>query len=204
MNNLQNYISSQFKSPKGLGGMIVTLIQNVANQKLYRTAVSEVNMREGEKLLDIGYGNGYLLKQLYKKQPVDMYGIDISEDAMEMATKKNKRAVLNNQLHLCVGDCCELTYDADTFDTVTSINTIYFWSDTLKGLSEIKRVLKSGKSFYNVVISKEHLDKISFTQIGYKKFEREELAALGEKAGFVKTEIKEIMNGTGYIVIYTK
>jgi len=79
-----------------------------------------------------------------------------------------------------------------------------FWSDTVKGLSEIKRVLKSGKSFCNVVISKEHLDKISFTQIGYKKFEREELISLGEQAGFAKSEIKEIMNGRGYIVIYTK
>jgi len=204
MNKLQKYISSQFKKPRGLGGMIVALIQNVANRNLYRTTVSEVNMNEGEKLLDIGYGNGYLLMQLYKKQPVDMYGIDISEDAMEMATKKNRKAALNNQLHLSVGDCCELSYDADTFDAVTSINTIYFWSDTVKGLSEIRRVLKPGKSFYNVVISKEHLDKISFTQIGYKKFERDELLSLGEQAGFVETEIKEIMNGTGYIVIYTK
>jgi len=126
MTKLQEYISSQFKNPMGLGGMIVTLIQNVANQQLYRNVVSEVNMSEGEKLLDIGYGNGYLLKQLYKKRPVDMYGIDISKDAMEMATKKNKKAFTNNQLHLGVGDCCDLDYDADTFDAVTSINTIYF------------------------------------------------------------------------------
>lgn len=204
MTKSQEYISSQFKNPRGLGGMIVTLIQNVANRQLYRAAVSEVNMSEGEKLLDIGYGNGYLLKQLYKKMPVDMYGIDISEDAIKMATKKNKKADINNQLHLSVGDCCDLTYEADIFDAVTSINTIYFWSDTVRGLSEIKRVLKPGKSFYNVVISKEHLDKISFTQIGYKKFEQEELVSLGEQAGFATVEIKEIMNGTGYIVIYTK
>jgi len=204
MNKLSEYVSSQFKNPRGLGGSIVTIIQNLANKQLYKATVSEVNMSEGEKLLDIGYGNGYLLKQLYKKQPVDMYGIDISDDAKDMATHKNKKAANCNQLHLSVGDCCELPYDADTFDAATSINTIYFWSDTVKGLSEIKRVLKKGKSFYNVVITKEHLDKISFTDIGYKKFTAEELVSLGEQAGFAKIEIKEIKKVAGFIVIYTK
>ena len=121
-----------------------------------------------------------------------------------MATKKNKKAAKENYLHLSVGDCCNLSYEDDTFDAVTSINTVYFWKDTVKGLSEIRRVLKAGKSFYNVVYTKEYLDTIKYTQIGYKKFELEELEEYGRQAGFEHIEKREIMKGKGFVVIYTK
>ena len=87
---------------------------------------------------------------------------------------------------------------------MTSINTIYFWNDTVKGLSEIRRTLKNGKSFYNIVYTKEYLDTIKYTQIGYKKFELNELKEYGKQAGFENVETKKIMNGKGFVVIYTK
>lgn len=204
MNKITKFISSQFKNPRGIGGVVITIIQNMVNKELYKATVSSVDMKANEKLLDIGYGNGHLLKLLYKKQPVELYGIDISDDAKEMAVKKNKKAANANQLHLSVGDCCNLSYEENAFDAITSINTIYFWEDTVKGLSEIYRVLKQGKSFYNVVFTKEYLDTIKYTEIGYKKFEPEELVNTGKQAGFDKFEIKEIAKGKSFIVIYTK
>ena len=108
------------------------------------------------------------------------------------------------QLHLTVGDCCDLPYEDDMFATVTSINTVYFWPDTVKGLSEIRRTLKKGSSFYNIVFTKAYLNTIKYTQTGYKKFEPEELVEYGKQAGFEHIEIKEIVRGKSYVVIYTK
>ena len=85
-----------------------------------------INLQINENILDIGYGNGHLLKMIYKKNPVNMYGIDISNDAKDMAIKKNKEAASVGRLHLKVGDCCALPYEDDMFDAVTSINTVYF------------------------------------------------------------------------------
>lgn len=204
MNDLTKYISSQFKNPKGFGGVLITIIQNIVNQELYKATSDIVSLAGGDRLLDIGYGNGHLLKKLYKKQQIEMYGIDISNDAKEMATKKNKDAAANGNLHLSIGDCCNLQYDANVFDVVTTINTVYFWSDTIKGLAEIYRVLKPGKSFYNVLFTKEYLDTIKYTQIGYKKFEPEELIVAGKQVGFHTVSIREISKGKSFIVIYTK
>lgn len=204
MNEFTKYVSSQFKNPRGLGGVIISMIQNIINRAMYNNVAAMVSLKPNDRVLDIGYGNGYLLRKLYQKQEVELYGIDISDDARKMAFKKNKKALKENQLHLSVGDCCNLPYEEGTFDAVTSINTIYFWRDTVKGLSEICRTLKKGKSFYNVVYTKEHLDTIKYTQIGYKKFEPGELEEYGELAGFEKIEIKEIMKGKSFVVIYTK
>lgn len=204
MNKLTEYISSQFKNPRGIGGKIISLVQNVVNKQMYRNAVALVNVSADDKLLDIGYGNGHLLKLIYKKCSPDMYGIDISDDARNMAIKNNEKANAENKLHLQVGDCCALPYEDDMFATVTTINTVYFWSDTVKGLSEIRRCLKSGGSFYNVVYTKEYLDTIKYTEIGYKKFEPYELIQYGKDAGFENIEIKEIVKGKSFVVIYTK
>ena len=204
MSKFTEYVGSQLSNPRGLGGKIVSLVQNIANSQLYRNAVAQVNVSNDEKLLDVGYGNGHLLKRIYKKCRPDMYGIDISDDAKVMATKRNRKAELAGKLHLQVGDCCALPFDDEMFAAVTTINTVYFWSDTVKGLSEIRRCLKNGGSFYNVAYTKEFLDTIAYTKYGFKIFKPDELVQLGKKAGFEKIEVKEIAKGRSFIVVYTK
>ena len=169
MRKFTEYIGKQFGNPHGFVGKVCCIIMNIINRAMYKKTVSLLNISDNDNVLDIGYGNGYLLKCIYKKAKANLYGIDISEDMKILAGKRNKKAVSDAKLFLEVGDCCNLKYDEKYFDAVTSINTVYFWSDTIKGLSEIYRTLKEGASFYNVVYTKEWLDKLSYTQKGFKK-----------------------------------
>ena len=204
LSKFTEYIGSQFGNPHGFIGKICCIIMNTINNAMYKNTVAMLKVDNGDKILDIGYGNGFLLQKIYKKCPVDLYGIDISDDMLAQATRRNNQAMKNGQLFLQVGDCCNLPYNDNMFSSVSSINTIYFWSDTVKGLSEIRRVLKPGKSFFNVMYTKEWLDKLSYTKNGFKKFEVEELIKLGAKVGFKKIEVKDIVKGKSFVVIYTK
>lgn len=203
MSKFSDYIGRQFANPHGFVGKICCLIMNTINKKMYKKTVALLDLSEEDSLLDIGYGNGYLLKKIYKKNRCNLYGIDISDDMKSLATKKNKKAKRNGKLNLSVGDCCNLDYN-DMFDAITSINTIYFWSDVEKGLLSIKSALKPNRSFYNVVYTKEWLDKLSYTNKGFKKFNPDELIALGNTCGFTRVEIKEIVKNKSFMVIYTK
>lgn len=204
MSKFTEYIGSQFGNPHGFVGKICCIIMNIINNAMYRNTVSMIDIKQGEKILDIGYGNGFLLQSIYKKVKADLYGIDISEDMKNEASRRNATAAENGQLFLEVGDCCDLSYEDDTFSAVTSINTVYFWSDTEKGLSEINRVMKTGASFYNVVYTKKWLDTLSYTKKGFKKFEPDELVEIGHRAGFEKAEVRDIVKGKSFAVIYTK
>lgn len=204
MGKFTEYIGSQFGNPRGFVGKVCCIIMNIINKKMYKNTVAIVNIESGQKVLDIGYGNGYLLKCLDKKFSPELYGIDISEDMLTEATKRNKRANNAGRLHLEIGDCCNLKYEDNMFASVTSINTVYFWSDTVKGLSEIKRVLMPGGSFINMVYTKEWLDALSYTKKGFKKFDPEELIELGRKAGFSDIRVEEIVKGKSFAVVYTR
>ena len=204
MSKFTEYIGSQFGNPRGIVGNVCCVLMNIINKAMYKNTVSVMNISPDENMLDIGYGNGYLLNCVYKKTKTNLYGIDISEDMKIQATKRNKKALSDGKLFLDIGDCCDLKYTDDFFEAVTSINTVYFWEDTIKGLSEIHRTLKSGGSFYNVVYTKEWLDKLSYTEKGFKKFEPDELASLGKAAGFEKIQVRDIVKGKSFVVIYTK
>lgn len=56
MNKINEYISSQFKNPRGIAGKIISLIQNIVNKQMYKNTVMIVNVNSDDKLLDIGYG----------------------------------------------------------------------------------------------------------------------------------------------------
>ena len=204
MSKFTEYIGSQFGNPRGIIGKCCCLLMNSINRSMYRSVATSFTLNEKYKVLDIGYGNGYLIEQIYKKYKPDIFGIDISEDMMKIATKRNHKAVENGKIKLRVGDCCELDFENNKFNVVTSINTIYFWNDTLKGLYEIYRILKKDGVFYNVVYSKEWLEKLSYTEKGFKLFNKDEFVALGEKVGFSNISIKQISKGKSYIVQYRK
>lgn len=204
MSKFTEYIGSQFGNPRGFVGKVCCVLMNIINKAMYKNTVSVMNISPDENMLDIGYGNGYLLNCVYKKTKANLYGIDISEDMRIQATKRNKKALRDGKLFLDTGDCCDLKYADDFFEAVTSINTVYFWEDTVKGLSEIYRTLKAGGSFYNVVYTKEWLDKLSYTEKAFKKYGPEELAQFGRTAGFENIQVKDIVKGKSFVVIYTK
>lgn len=204
MNAFNKMIGRQFGNPRGFVGAVCCKIMNVINNKMYKSVAGEVTADGNSAILDIGYGNGYLLKKLYKKSGCNLCGIEVSQDAEKLAIKRNKKAIKEGKIKLLQADCCDMPFDEGVFDIATTVNTIYFWEETLKGLSEIRRVLKDGGKFYNAVYSKKWLQKLSYTKEGFKFFEKEDYIRLGKEAGFTEVEIKEIKKDKNFLVVFTK
>lgn len=64
--------------------------------------------------------------------------------------------------------------------------------------------MKEGKSFYNLIYTKEWFGESSFTKNCFKKFDVDELIELGKEAGFEKVEVRDVVKGKSLMVIYTK
>ena len=202
MSKFTEYVGSQFGNPRGFIGTLSCVIMNIMNRAMYRRTIALLQIDSKGNMLDIGYGNGHFIKLAYKKYHPNIYGIDISKDMKNTAEQRNSKAKAEGKLHLTVGNCCELQYEDGFFDAVTSINTIYFWDDTLKGLQEIYRTLKPGGTFYNVVYTKEFLQKLPYTRTGFKFFTPDDYRRMGEQAGFSEISVREISKGKNFVVIY--
>lgn len=198
------YIGSQFGNPRGIVGQICCITMNIINDKLYQAVCDALPENPDNTILDIGFGNGYLEKKLSRRTDLTIKGIDISEDMLVSAAKRNKKSIAQGNVELSLGDCCDLKFQDDSFDAVASVNTIYFWPDTVKGLTEIRRVLKKGGVFVNAVYSQEWLQRLSYTRKGFRFFSKDDYIRNGGRAGFSEVALAEIAKGKSYLVTYVK
>jgi ubiquinone/menaquinone biosynthesis C-methylase UbiE len=96
----------------------------------------------GARSLEIGCGEGFLLAA--RSDAGDKYGVDLS---MEAIRKARGRAPAHYSMALAE----RLPFPAHYFDLVTSVGVMEHFLDTEEALGEIRRVLKSGGHYINLV-----------------------------------------------------
>jgi SAM-dependent methyltransferase len=103
----------------------------------YEEALRRVDLRAGQRVLDIGCGAGAFLGLVADRGAL-AYGIDASEALIELARTRLPEADLR------VGEMEALPYEDDTFDLVTGFNSFFFANDMVEALREAGRVAKPG------------------------------------------------------------
>lgn len=94
---------------------------------------------KGRRLLDIGCGQGLLLKEA-QRLGIDACGIDISSEAIKLASANSPSSDI-----IC-GDAHRLNWDDDYFDYITNIGSLEHFEKPELCFKEMKRVInKDGK-----------------------------------------------------------
>jgi protein-L-isoaspartate(D-aspartate) O-methyltransferase len=101
--------------------------------------ISRYELTNESKVLDIGCGKGFLLYEVLQILPgIDVYGIDVSDYAIQNAHPEIKKS-------LNVGNAIQLDFDDCYFDLAFSINTLHnlYNYELEKALTEMQRVAKN-------------------------------------------------------------
>ena len=101
----------------------------------YATVHHHLDVRSGDRLLDVACGSGLAL-ELAAIRGAHISGIDASPRLVGIARDRSPDGDIR------VGDMTALPWQDATFDVVTSFRGI--WATTLEGLAEARRVLKPG------------------------------------------------------------
>ena len=118
------------------------------------TFVEHFGLDNSSSLLDVGCAKGFMLYDLKQALPeMTVRGIDISQYAIENG-KEEVRDFLD------VGNCLELPYEDNSYDTVISVTTVHNleYDECGRALAEIERVSK-GKSFITVDAYRDNEEK---------------------------------------------
>ena len=95
-------------------------------------------------IIDVATGTGDLAIAAMKLSPSKISGIDISKKMLEIGTEKIKRNGYTGKIELIYGDSENIPFDNDVFDVAMVAFGVRNFSDPLKGLSEMKRVIRNG------------------------------------------------------------
>jgi len=95
-------------------------------------------------ILDVATGTGDLAIAAMKLNPTRISGIDISRKMLEIGRDKVERKGFAEKIVLLTGDSEKIPFDDNIFDVAMVAFGVRNFSDPLKGLSEMNRVIRSG------------------------------------------------------------
>jgi len=110
-------------------------------------------VKEEEKILDLGIGTG-LASIKFAKAGLRIYGLDLSEDMLNVCRKKSFAEEL--KLYNILEN--KIPYENNTFDHVISCGVFHFIEDLSNLFSETKRVIKKD-GIFGFTISPQEIGK---------------------------------------------
>lgn len=110
-----------------------------------KKALMELNLKPGERLLDLCTGTGdlvFLSVQLFPG--IIAVGVDFSERMIEIANNRlNNSKILNSRVEFMVADAINLPFEDESFEAVTTAFGLRNIADKVGYFVEVHRVLKS-------------------------------------------------------------
>lgn len=107
-----------------------------------KDTIQRIAIQEGERVLDIGSGPGFLAAMIAEQTGPNgrVIGVDISQQMVDRASQRNQREWLSYQC----ADAAALPFEDNSFDVVVSTQVAEYVPDVGAFSSEVFRVLRRG------------------------------------------------------------
>lgn len=195
-------IASQLKHPTGEKGIEIAIMMNETNINMTRHSIQNLNIAKESLILELGHGNAGHVEFLFEQaKNLKYYGLEMSELMFQEARRINRNFVSQKQAFFSIYDGNAIPFKKESFDKIFTVNTIYFWQDPQKLLSEIYRVLKPNGNFCLTFAEESFMKKLPFTQYGFELYSTEKVQNLIHKTAFktvcTETLTEKVKSKTG-------
>jgi ubiquinone/menaquinone biosynthesis C-methylase UbiE len=193
-------MAEQMRKPSGwFGSVVLRRLLNRVNMAIVESTLSRIGLEPDHQILEIGFGGGAALALISRRLTTGVVtGVDFSPEMVREAERRFRHEIANGRLRVQLGDIAALPFASATLDRVFTINTIYFWPDTVQGFGEIRRVLKPGGVAVIALRSRENMERVSFTQHGFRLFSPPEVPRFMQQAGFTNVKLTHEKQGTRF------
>lgn len=138
---------SQFHHPHGLAGRLVgwEMALRPSNRKRNVWAVSLLDVRPSDRVLEIGFGPGIAVREIARRATRgEVVGIDWSAVMRAQAARRNAAGVRAGRVRLAVASVEHLPRFDRPFDKILAVNNMGMWPDPEARLGELAGLLRGG------------------------------------------------------------
>ncbi|OGS53763.1 MAG: hypothetical protein A3J40_06205 [Erythrobacter sp. RIFCSPHIGHO2_12_FULL_63_10] len=196
------FIAAQSGHARGFLGRLIARIMARETFADNARAVELLDIRDGDRVIDIGCGPGAMLEMIAVQHPdARIVGLDPSPAMIEVATRRNARAINAEQTHIIEARVEEVSDQIGQFDKALCAHVIYFWRDLEAGLKAIADLLVSGGRLAILCNPTGSAKTSSFPDSIYTFYETAELRAALERADMSLILIDEIRENGPVVLI---
>jgi len=198
-------IASQLKHPTGEKGIEMGNMMNETNINMTRHSIQNLQIEAGNKILELGHGNAGHVEFIFDQdENIKYYGLEMSELMFQEARQINRNYVSQKQAFFSIYEGNTIPFEDDSFNKVFTVNTIYFWQEPEKLLSEIYRVLQPKGILCITFAEESFMKQLPFTQFEFELYSTEKVEKLIEKSSFKiinkETLTEKVKSKTGELV----
>jgi ubiquinone/menaquinone biosynthesis C-methylase UbiE len=136
---------AQFGRPTGFWGRAAGLLMahRSSNRRRNAWAVSLLEVRPNDRVLEIGFGPGLAILELSRiAHAGHVCGIDHSEQMLRQARRRNADGIARGVVDLRLGSVDALPVFDAPFDKILAVNTVLFWDEPDARLEQLRRLLR--------------------------------------------------------------
>ena len=108
-----------------------------------RSLIARLDIRRGERVLDLGCGTGYTSCLIARRQDAEVVAADLKPGMLTWARKRARREHVADAVRLVAADAHHLPFKDGSFDAAV-VESVLVFCDVPVALAELYRVLKPG------------------------------------------------------------
>jgi len=189
-------LAKHLRQPDGEIGKEIGLQMNKSNKHICLNSYKILDPQNENHILEVGMGNGFFIKDLLNMADNLKYtGIDFSSTMVKEASLLNKTLINDKRVYLEEASIEILPFNDNSFDRISTTNTLYFWPHPVNNIQELLRVLKPNGKLLIAYRSKSCMDQLELAKHGFEKYENQAVENLLRDAG-LKNVLTEIIKET--------
>ena len=183
---LAKLLAQQLGHPSNITGKwVLAPLWNRRNRALNDVALAKLDLRPDDRVLEVGFGGGYLLGRIAAVVTEgSIAGVDVSEAMVAYSRKHCQSLVKTGRLDLRCTPAETLPFQPAQFDKACTVNSIFYWNDVSRAISELWRVLKVHGVLVICFTRREDLQTKGFVQHGLALYDADNVRAMLASTGF--------------------
>ena len=183
---LTKLLAQQLGHPSNIAGKwVLAPLWNRRNSALNDVALTKLDLRPDDRVLEVGFGGGYLLGRITAAVTAgSIAGVDVSEAMVAYSRQRCRSLVDTGRIDLRCAPAEMLPFQPAQFDKACTVNSIFYWNDAPRAISELWRVLKVDGVLVICFTCREDLQTKDFVQHGLALYDADNVRGMMASAGF--------------------